>query len=77
MFIYLAIPSRSLGFRVLAAASGGDAVVAPRQAATARGVSGITAAVARRAFGLLRVMPHLRLGDRQSQQHAVFESRDA
>ena len=43
---------------------GGDAVAAPPppQAATARAVSGITAALARKVMGLLRVMSLLRLG---------------
>src|SRR5438045_1837981 len=43
---------------------GGDAAVAPPppQAATARAVSGIAAALARKVMGLLRVMSLLRLG---------------
>jgi hypothetical protein len=45
-------------------AGGGDAVAAllPPQAATARAASGITAALARKVMGLLRVMSLLRLG---------------
>jgi hypothetical protein len=48
----------------------GEAVAAPPpppQAATARATSGMTAALARKVMGLLRVMSLLGLGDRQSQ----------
>jgi hypothetical protein len=62
---------------VFGAAGGADAVAAPPQPATARAASGITAAVARKVMGLLRVMSLLRWGDRQSQHPAVIESRDA
>jgi hypothetical protein len=65
---------------VFDAAGGGDAVGAPPppQAATVRATSGITAALARKVMGLLRVMSLLRLGrDRQSQRPAVLESRTA
>jgi len=46
-------------------AGGGDAVAAPPppQAATARALSGITTALARKVAGLLRVMSLLRLGE--------------
>jgi hypothetical protein len=50
----------------------------PPQAAMARAVSGISAALVRKVMGLLRVMSLLRLGEhRQSQHPAVIESRDA
>jgi hypothetical protein len=64
---------------VFDAAGGGEAVAAapPPQAATARALSGITAALARKVMGLLRVMSLLRWGGRQSQHPAVLESRDA
>jgi hypothetical protein len=58
---------------------GGEAVAAapPPQAATARALSGITAALTRKVMGLLRVMSLLRLGTRQSHRPAFVESRNA
>ena len=50
----------------------------PPHAATARAMSGITAALARKVMGLLRLMSFLRFGEhRQSQRGAAIESRDA
>ena len=77
---------RSLGWVsvvVFDGAGGGDAVAAPPppQAATARAVSGITAALARKVMGLLRVMSLLRLGsidsrsDQRLSNHATRSPR--
>jgi hypothetical protein len=50
----------------------------PPHAATARAVSGIATALARRVMGLLRVMSLLRGGEhRRSHRRAVIESGDA
>jgi hypothetical protein len=54
---------------VFAGAGGGDAVATPPppQAATARAVSGITTALARKVMGLVRVMSLLRIGSIDSR----------
>jgi hypothetical protein len=54
---------------VFDAAGGGDAVAAPPppQAATARAVSGITTALARKVVSLVRVMSLLRFGSIDSR----------
>jgi hypothetical protein len=69
-----------LGVVVVCVAAGGEAVAAPPPPHAARpsAASGITAALARKVMGLLRVMSLLGSGEhRQSQRRVVIESGNA